>query len=99
MNSFLEILTLVMFAITIVVAPIAWLRIVKAKTRTAYWKNVVLFAGPILLVFFLANSAGLVPEISAPPPTPPQAQDVFDAMPRSQLLLLIAAGGSLDRRR
>lgn len=74
-----------------VVSPVAWFRIVRAKTRAAYWKNIVLFAAPILLVFFFANGAGLMPETPTPPPTPPSAEKIFEQMPTGQLVLLGAA--------
>ena len=83
-----EILTWVTFAVAMVVAPVAWFRMVRAKTRAAYWKNIALFAGPILLVFLFANGAGLMPEAPTPPPAPPSPQDVFGKMPASQVILL-----------
>lgn len=88
MTQFLEILTLVTFAVAMVVAPVAWFRVVRAKTRTAYWKNTALFVGPILLVFLFANSSGLMPEVPVPPPAPPSPQDVFGRMSTSQVILL-----------
>ena len=69
MKPFLEVLTSLAFVVAMVVSPVAWFRIVRAKTRAAYWKNIVLFAAPILLVFFFANGAGLMPETPTPPPT------------------------------
>jgi hypothetical protein len=91
MKPFLEVLTWVTFAVAMVVSPVAWFRMVRAKTRAAYWKNIVLFAAPIFLVFLFANGAGLMPEAPTPPPTPPNAQDVFMRMPTHQLVLLAAA--------
>ena len=88
MAPFLEILTWLTFAAAMVVAPIAWFRIVRAKNRAAYWKNIALFVGPILLVFLFANAAGLMPEAPTPPPAPPSPQDVFAKMPTSQVMLL-----------
>lgn len=71
-----------------VVAPIAWLRMLRAKTRAAYWKNIGLFVGPIFLVFLLANGAGLIPEFTTPRVSP-SPQDVFGQMPTEQLVLLV----------
>ena len=88
MKPFLEILTWVTFAVAMVVAPVAWFRMVRARTRSAYWKNIALFAGPILLVFLLANGAGLMPETPPPPSVPPSPQDAFGKMPTSQVILL-----------
>ena len=91
MKPFLEILTWVTFAVAIVISTIAWFRMVRAKTRVAYWKNIVLFAAPILLVFLFANGAGLMPDAPTPPPTSPSVQDIFGRMPTNQLVLLGAA--------
>lgn len=88
MKPLLEILTLTTFAVAMVVTPIAWFRMVRAKTRTAYWKNIALFVGPILLVFLFANSAGLMPEAPTPPANLPSPQNVFVNMPTGQLILL-----------
>lgn len=88
MATFFEILTWATFAVAMVVAPIAWFRMVRAKTRPTYWKNIALFVGPILLVFLLASAAGLMPEAPAPPPAPPSPQDVWGKMPTSQIVLL-----------
>jgi hypothetical protein len=88
MSPFFEILTWVTFAVAMVVAPVAWFRMVRAKTRAGYWKNIALFICPILLVFLFANAAGLMPEVQTPPPAPPSAQDVFGKMPSSQVILL-----------
>lgn len=88
MKPFLEILTLASFAVAMVVAPVAWFRMVRAKTRSAYWKNTALFAGPILLVFLFANGAGLIPEAPPRPSAPPSPQDVLGKMPTSQVILL-----------
>ena len=90
MNPFLEMLTWVTFAITLVIAPVAWFRMVRAQTRAAYWKNIVWFIAPILLTFVFANMADLMPKVPTPPPTPPDAQDVFDRMPTGQKVLLVA---------
>ncbi|MDP3539015.1 MAG: hypothetical protein Q8S26_09995 [Azonexus sp.] len=87
MTPFFEILTWVTFAVAMVIAPVAWFRMVRAKTRPAYWKNIALFVGPILLVFLFANAAGLMPEAPTPP-APPSPQDVLGEMPTSQIVLL-----------
>jgi len=91
MQLLLKILASVAFVTAIVVAPIAWFRMVRAQSRAAYWKNMALFGGPILLFFLLAKGAGLLPEMPAPPPSPPSAQDILGRMPTEQLILLGAA--------
>ena len=92
MAQFFETLTWVTFAVAMVVAPVAWFRMMRAKTRLAYWKNIALFLGPILLVFLFANAAGLMPEAPTPPLALPSPQDVWGKMPTIQIVLL--AGGA-----
>ena len=91
MKPFFEILTWVTFAVAMIVAPVAWFRGLRAKTRAAYWKNNALFVVPIALVFLFAYAAGLIPETPTPPPIAPSSQDVFSLMPTNQKFLLIAA--------
>lgn len=76
---------------TLVIAPIAWFRMVRAQTRSAYWKNMVFFAAPMLLTFLLADAAGLMPEASAPPSAIPEVENVLAGMPTGQLILLSLA--------
>jgi hypothetical protein len=87
-------LMVLMFVTAILVCPIAWYRMVRAKTRTAYWGNMGLFAGLILGVFLVAELAGFDTGLSTPPPPPqsvPGFEQVFGQMPTMQLGLLIAA--------
>jgi hypothetical protein len=91
----LEILTWVTFVIAMVVAPIAWFRMIRAQTRNTYWKNIAFFTFPILLVFFFADLAGLMPPHD-PTTTaflePPPIREVIAKMPPLQLALLGGAG-------
>ena len=87
----LQILTVVALLATLVVAPIAWFRMVRAQTRSAYWKNMLFFAAPILLTVWLGAAAGLMPEPVGPPPTLPTPEDVLAGMPTGQLILLSLA--------
>lgn len=73
---------------TLVIAPIAWFRMVRAQTQSVYWKNMALFVAPMLLTFLLAKASGLIPEASAPPSAIPTAEDVLASMPPGQLILL-----------
>jgi len=89
-----QVFLVLMFVIAIFVCPIAWYRMVRAKTRTAYWGNMGLFAGLILGVFLVAKLAGFDTGLSKPPPPPqsaPSFEQVFGQMPAAQLALLIAA--------
>lgn len=92
MKLIFEILTGITFVIAMIVGPIAWFRIVLAKTRTAYWKNIALFTVPILLVFVFATNAGLMPVVTMPPPAPPSIENYFDQISTTQKALLIVAG-------
>ena len=83
-----------MFVVAMFVCPIAWYRMVRAKTRTAYWGNMGLFVGLILGVFLVADLAGFDTGISKPLPPPqniPNFEQVFGQMPATHLALLIAA--------
>lgn len=80
-----------MLLATLVVSPIAWFRMVRAKTRAAYWKNMLFFAAPILLTVWLGAAAGLMPEPKGPPPTLPTPGNVLASMPTGQLILLSLA--------
>ena len=83
-----------MFVVAMFVCPIAWYRMVRAKTRTAYWGNMGLFVGLILGVFLVADLAGFDTGISKPlPPSQniPNFEQVFGQMPATHLALLIAA--------
>jgi hypothetical protein len=87
----LDILFAAMFCVTMVVAPIAWVRILTAKTQQAYVFNIALFVLPILAVFALGHAVGFA-DFTAPPknPVPPSA-----AAPQftwQQIVLLAAAG-------
>lgn len=88
----LETLTAAAFVVAIVIAPLAWFRIIRAKSRQAYLKNIALFAGPIALFFVLGQATGLFPE--TPPPTQPlpKASELLASMPPLQVALLVAAG-------
>lgn len=64
---------------------------VRAQTRSAYWKNIALFATPILLTLALGKASGLMTEPVGPPPVLPPPGDVFAGMPTGQLILLSLA--------
>lgn len=95
MQAVFQILMVFMFVAAIIVCPIAWFRMVKARTRSAYWGNMGLFAGLILSVFVLAELAGFETGLgkSPPPPRPdnPSFQDLVGQMPTIQIVLLSAA--------
>jgi hypothetical protein len=91
MQLLLQILTCAAIVATLMIAPIAWFRMVRAQTRPAYWKNMAFFAAPMLLTFLLAKASGLIPQASAPPSAIPAAEDVLARMPTGQLVLLSLA--------
>jgi hypothetical protein len=109
MQLLLQILTSAAIVATLLIAPIAWFRMVRAQTQTIYWKNMALFVAPLLLTFLLAKAAGLMPEFSVPPSAILTAEDVLVSMPTGQLVLFSLAavlwvgGGNLvlyrNRRR
>jgi hypothetical protein len=93
-QTLFEVLLVIMFVAAMVVCPIAWYRMVRAKTRSAYWGNMGLFAGLILGVFQVADLAGFDTGLRKPAPPPqsiPSIEHVFGQMPPIQLALLISA--------
>lgn len=87
----------VLFLAAWITSAVAWFRMVKAQDRKTYWKNIALFTGPILLVFLVANTAGLFPELdfeSHTAPGPPELRDVPGAMPPLQKFYLGAAAAT-----
>lgn len=90
-NEIFAIATAVAFVIAFPTTVIAWFRILRAKTSTEYFKNVVLFVLPILVVFVLADMAGLA---DFPPPMPKEPvealrpSDIFSQLSLLQLILL-----------
>ena len=90
-HPLLGILAVIAFAVAIVLAPVAWFRMVTAQSRSTHWRNMLLFVAPILLVFLLANPEGLfdlwspeADEIETPPVT-----ERFARMPRGRAILLV----------
>ncbi len=91
MKPIFEVLMWVTFAVTMVVAPVAWFRSLRAKSRTAYWTNTALFVVPIVLIFLFAKGADLVPALPASTQPAPGLDDVFGGLPMEQRILLGAA--------
>jgi len=90
-------LSFLCFAIALVAAPFAFIGMLRAKTRMAYWRHVALFAGPIMLTFALRDLVGLDEPRPTPPPMPPPAeflQDIVSQTPTAALAFL-AAGALL----
>jgi len=87
----LRIFTALVFLATLFIAPIAWFRMVRAQTRSAYWKSMVFFAVPILLTILLGEASGLMPAPKGPAPTLPAAGDLLAGIPTGQLILLSLA--------
>ena len=94
-SNIFTVLTAIAFVIAFPTALIAWFRMIRAKNRKDYLKNIALFVLPILSVFLLAHLGGLIqfPDMAkAPPLQVPSAQEIFSKMPTPQLILLGIAG-------
>jgi hypothetical protein len=90
----LKVATVTTFVFAMVVCPIAFVRIVRARTRLEYLKAAVLFIAPIVVTFELAHLAGALPESrSVPPLETHRIRDLFAHMPRLQLVVLLLACG------
>ncbi|PKO78699.1 MAG: hypothetical protein CVU21_01775 [Betaproteobacteria bacterium HGW-Betaproteobacteria-15] len=87
----LEIAFIALFCITMVIAPIAWLRMLAAKSQRSYLVNVALFVLPIVAVYGLGHLAGFV-VFSAPLQDEPPANLSVPQLSWIQVLLLSAAG-------
>jgi len=64
----LDILFLVAFCVAMIIAPIAWLRMLKAKNQAAYLKNIAWFVIPVLTVFVLGWLTGAFDQEKHNPP-------------------------------
>lgn len=87
----LEIAFIALFCITMVIAPIEWLRMLAAKSQRSYLVNVAIFVLPIVVVFGLGHLAGFV-DFSAPLTDEPPANLSVPQLSWIQVLLLSAAG-------
>jgi hypothetical protein len=93
-NEIFAIAAAVALVIALPATVIAWFRIVRAKTSTEYFKNILLFVLPILAVFVLADMAGLVefpPAMPKEPVEAPRPSEIFSQLSLLQLILLGAA--------
>jgi hypothetical protein len=87
----LDILFLVTFCAAMIIAPIAWLRMLKAKNQSAYLKNIAWFVLPILAVFALGGLTGAFDHQPLGPPEP-AAAGATEGLSWLQILLLSLAG-------
>jgi hypothetical protein len=87
----LDVAFIALFCATMVVAPIAWIRMLTAKSQRAYLLSVALFVLPILAVFGLGHLTGAV-DFSAPPKNELPVDIVAPQLTWVQVLLLSAAG-------
>ena len=87
----LDIAFIALFCVAIVIAPIAWIRMLTAKTQRAYVLNIALFTLPILSVFALGHLTGAV-DFNAPPKSdlPPNLELQLSWL---QAIILSVAGG------
>jgi hypothetical protein len=87
----LDVAFITLFCATMVVAPIAWIRMLTAKSQRDYLLNVALFVLPIVAVFALGHLAGAV-DFGAPPKNELPADIVPPELTWAQVLFLSGAG-------
>lgn len=80
-----------LFCITLVIAPIAWIRMLTAKSQRAYLLSVASFVLPIFAVFGLGHLTGAV-EFNAPPKNELPADFAPPHLSLLQVVLLSVAG-------
>jgi hypothetical protein len=88
----IDIAFIVVFAVTMVVAPVAWLRMLTAKSQRAYLANIALFVLPILAVFGLGHLTGAV-DFNAAPKNELSVEHAAPQLSWIQVLLMSVAGG------
>ena len=87
----LDVAFVTLFCITLVVAPIAWIRMLTAKSQRAYLLSVASFVLPIIAVFGLGHLTGAV-DFSAPPKNELPADFAAPQLSWLQVVLLSVAG-------
>jgi hypothetical protein len=87
----IDILFLVTFCVAMIITPIAWLRMLKAKNQSVYLKNIAWFVIAILAVFALGALTGALDHQT---PSPPQRVEtgVTEGVSWLQIFLLSLAG-------
>ncbi len=83
---------IVLFCVAMIVAPIAWIRMLTAKSQRAYLSSIALFVLPILGVFVLGYLTGAV-ELNAPTKGELPSDFVPPQLSWIQIILLSVAGG------
>lgn len=89
----LDILFLVTFCVAMIIGPIAWLRMLKAKNQSAYLKNIAWFVLPILTVFALGELTGAFDQQNLSPP-PRVDTGATEGLSWVQVVLLSLAGAT-----
>lgn len=89
----LDIFFLVTFCVAMIIAPIAWLRMLKAKNQSAYLKSIAWFALPILAVFALGGLTGAFDQQNSNPP-PLEVTGATEGLSWIQVVLLSLAGAT-----
>lgn len=87
----LEIVFTVLFCATVLVAPIAWLRMLRAKTQRDYLLNTALFVLPIFATFGLGHLTGVI-DFTTPHETELPLKSASQSLSWVQVFLLSAAG-------
>lgn len=87
----LDVAFIVLFCVTMVLAPIAWVRMVTAKSQRTYLLSIALFVLPIVAVFGLGHLTGVV-DFNTPPKNQLPADFAPPQLSWVQIVLLSAAG-------
>lgn len=87
----LDVAFISLLCITLVIAPIAWIRMLTAKSQRTYLVSVASFVLPIIAVFSLGHLTGAV-DFSAPPRNELPADFAPPQLSWLQVALLSAAG-------
>ena len=87
----LDVAFIAFFCVTLIIAPIAWVRMLTAKSQRTYLLSFTFFVLPILAVFGLGHLTGAV-DFSAPPKNELSADFATPQLSWVQVVLLSAAG-------
>jgi hypothetical protein len=87
----LDIAFVTLFCVALIIAPIAWVRMLTAKSQRTYMLSVAFFVLPIVAVFGLGHLTGAV-DFNAPPKNQLSAEVAYPQLSWIQLALLSTAG-------
>jgi hypothetical protein len=87
----LNVVFIVVFCVALVLGPIAWLRMLTAKTQRAYLQSLALFTVPIIGALVLGHAAGFL-DFNVPKSPQPPSELAPLALSWEQVVLLTLAG-------